>query len=270
LKLLFQKSGKTYQVDTDHPIDISIPINFNGEQPNAYGAPRASAKTFEAGAFIADARRGGSCNVEEYRIIPHCNGTHTECVGHISYERISIQTVLKSSWIPATLISISPLPALDCDEACRPEKKAEDLLLTKQALAHALRNVSNDFLEGLIIRTLPNEPSKCSRKYGDPPPPYFSVDAMKFINELKVQHLLVDVPSVDRTFDEGKMTTHHIYWNVPEGSHEVNAQRHSLKTITEMIFVPDDVADGSYLLNLQIPSFVGDAAPSRPVIYDCI
>jgi hypothetical protein len=37
-------------------------------------------------------------------------------------------------------------------------------------------------------------------------------------------------------------------------------------TITEMIYVPDNV-DGSYLLNLQIASFENDASPSKPVLY---
>jgi hypothetical protein len=37
-------------------------------------------------------------------------------------------------------------------------------------------------------------------------------------------------------------------------------------TITEMIYVPDNVADGSYLLNLQI-AFENDASPSKPVLY---
>jgi hypothetical protein len=39
------------------------------------------------------------------------------------------------------------------------------------------------------------------------------------------------------------------------------------KTITEMIFAPSYLEDGAYLLNLQIPAFVSDAAPSRPIIY---
>ena len=34
-----------------------------------------------------------------------------------------------------------------------------------------------------------------------------------------------------------------------------------------MIYVDDKIKDGHYLLNLQIPSFVSDAAPSRPIIY---
>jgi hypothetical protein len=34
-----------------------------------------------------------------------------------------------------------------------------------------------------------------------------------------------------------------------------------------MIFVDNHIEDGSYLLNLQIPAFVSDAAPSRPIIF---
>jgi len=34
-----------------------------------------------------------------------------------------------------------------------------------------------------------------------------------------------------------------------------------------MIFASENIKDGSYLLNLQIPAFVSDAAPSRPIIY---
>jgi len=87
------------------------------------------------------------------------------------------------------------------------------------------------------------------------------------IVDLGVQHLLVDLPSVDRPLDEGKMTTHHIFWGVPEESHEVDPKNHSKKTITEMIYVANEVEDGQYFLNLQIPNFVADATPSRPVLY---
>ena len=34
-----------------------------------------------------------------------------------------------------------------------------------------------------------------------------------------------------------------------------------------MIYVPDEVLDGDYLLELQVPHFINDAAPSRPVLY---
>ena len=49
--------------------DISIPMHFNGEQPNTYGVARASAKAYEVGSFVGDTRRGGACNFEEYTLV---------------------------------------------------------------------------------------------------------------------------------------------------------------------------------------------------------
>jgi hypothetical protein len=40
-------------------------------------------------------------------------------------------------------------------------------------------------------------------------------------------------------------------------------------TITELIYVPEGVEDGLYLLNLQVPNLRTDAVLSRPVLYAC-
>ena len=37
-------------------------------------------------------------------------------------------------------------------------------------------------------------------------------------------------------------------------------------TITEFIYVTNEIFDGDYLLNLQFAPFENDAAPSRPVL----
>jgi hypothetical protein len=144
------------------------------------------------------------------------------------------------------------------------------LLVTREQLSFALRYQPIDFLRGLMIRTLPNDLSKKSRRYRAPLPAFFSREAMEYIADLGVQHLLVDLPSVDRMLDEGKLCSHHIFWNVPFDRHDVPEREYSMKTITEMIYVDDAVADGRYLLNLQIPGFAADAAPSRPIVYDSI
>jgi arylformamidase len=258
--------SKEYRFDSDDVIDISISLNFNGDQPNAYGVQKAKAKTYISDKFVGDTRRGGSCNFEEYTLIPHCNGTHTECVGHISYERISIHENVKEILIPAVLISVKPENADKTSDTYYPPKNKEDLIITKSALDTSIRKFSTDFLNALIIRTLPNEDSKKTRNYIEEQSPFFSLEAMEYISSLNVKHLLVDIPSVDRTFDEGKLSAHHIFWSVEQGSHDIDKRGHSLKTITEMIYVPHDVIDGNYLLNLQIASFTADASPSRPVL----
>jgi arylformamidase len=257
---------KEYKLDTGSAIDISIPLIFNGEQPNAFGVEKASSKAYMSDDFIGDTSLGGSCNFEKYVLIPHCNGTHTECVGHISYEKIFINDTLRDLLIPSTLISVKPENANETPDSYNPWKEDGNMLITRKGLMQSLENADKDFLQGLIIRTLPNSGEKKSMRYFNNNAPFFSQETMAYILSLDVNHLLVDLPSVDRMFDQGKMTAHHIFWNVPHGSHRVDKDNHSSKTITEMIYVPDAVMDGKYMLNLQITSFAADASPSRPLL----
>lgn len=267
MKLQLTTGSRSYQFDPEKPRDISIPLDFYGEQPNHFGVEAASARALETGGFTGDTRRGGSCNVEAYCLVPHCNGTHSECLGHITDERISVQEIIKDCFIPATLITVRPVKAANTADIYRPEKQDEDLLITRSALEEALADSSPDFLAGLIIRTLPNDASKKSRRYLENPPPFFSLDAMRYIVDLGVKHLLTDLPSVDRMFDEGKLSAHHIFWNVAPGSRRVTPRSRREKTITEMIYVPAEISDGLYLANIQIPNFVSDAAPSRVLLF---
>jgi hypothetical protein len=121
--------------------------------------------------------------------------------------------------------------------------------------------------KGLIIRTLPNDVSKLTRRYGGGTlPPYFDTDAMEYIVEGGFKHLLVDLPSIDRLYDEGKLVNHRLFWNVEPDSFEHNSSTRYNSTITELIYVPNEAVDGEYLLNLQIAPFASDASPSRPDI----
>lgn len=248
-------------------MEISIPLDFCGEQPNTYDVDKASAKAYKAGEFVGDTRQGGGCNFEEYKLIPHCNGTHTECVGHISYERISIDKTLKEVLIPSTLITLTPENSIDTKDTYFPVKNDNDFLITEKILSECLKNAESNFLEALVIRTVPNTIEKKSRNYMKEQPSFLSIEAAKFISKLNIKHLILDIPSLDRTFDEGKLTAHHIFWDVQLGSHDVEKENHSLKTITEMAFIPVEIKDGNYLLNIQIPGFNSDAAPSRLFLF---
>jgi kynurenine formamidase len=263
-------NNRVYHFSGDNPIDISIPLDFHGAQPNAYGVEPGTAQACEAGDLVGDTRRGGSCNFEQVKLIPHCNGTHTESVGHLTNERISIHNSLKDSFILATLISIEPENAADSGETYAVDFGVDDKLITRKLLEKALENADQDFLRSLIIRTFPNDEKKKSRVYLNDIPPYFSTEAMNYLAELKVNHLLADLPSIDRIFDEGKLSNHRIFWKVNPGEFEINESSFINNTITELIFVPENVEDGSYLLNLQIAPFVADAAPSRPLLFKLI
>ena len=131
-------------------------------------------------------------------------------------------------------------------------------------LHEKLKHIDDVYLGGLIIRTLPNSSEKMSQDYMKKSPPFFTLEAMKYIRERGVKHLLVDIPSVDRLFDDGHLTCHNIFWATKNKEYNSKTKRY---TITEMIYVDDKIKDGQYLLNLQVPSFVSDAAPSRPIIF---
>ena len=251
---------QTFDFGVENFFDISITLRFNGPQPNAYGVEPASSKTCEAGDIVGDTRRGGSVNFERVSLIPHCNGTHTECVGHITHERISVRDCLRDVFMRAVLVSVEPAMTGD-----------GDLVITRPTLQAAFASGTLAVQSGdvaVIVRTLPNDDGKLTRLYDESNvPPYFSAEAMEFIVSAGFKHLLVDLPSIDRIYDDGKLVNHRLFWNVEPGSFETNMASRIHSTITEMIYVPSSVEDGEYLLNLQIAPFEADAAPSRPVLF---
>ena len=105
--VLFNGNNKV-EVDFSKGKDISIPLFFNGDQPNTYNVNKAISKPYKDGQFIGDTREGGPCNFETYNFTPHCNGTHTECIGHITKERVSILNSLQEEMIFSSLITVDP------------------------------------------------------------------------------------------------------------------------------------------------------------------
>lgn len=251
--------------DLSRPIDISIPLRFNGPQPNAYGVEPASSEACEYGSLVGDTRRGGSCNFERYTFIPHCSGTHTECLGHVTKDRISVRDSLQDTIMTARLVSVQPIKASESAESYSVGFGEHDHVITRAALAALQPGREN---EALIVRTLPNSDDKLTGAYCESNiPPYFTSDAMRYIADGGCKHLLVDTPSIDRLFDDGKLLNHRIFWNIEEGSFEVGSETRTTSTITELIYVPNDVPDGEYLLNLQIAPFESDCSPSRPILF---
>jgi kynurenine formamidase len=262
MKVTVNIGGRDYAVATGRAHDISIPVRFDDVQLSAFGAPPARMAAYEAGSFVGAVARGGSCNCETYTITPHCNGTHTEGVGHITSARLSVRDMVGDGLVPATLVTVTPsVPT----EGYEPTPQVGDLMITRAALMAALKGLGNDFIDALVIRTAPNGADKRTRDYGAAMPPYFSHDAMRLIVEKGVRHLLVDMPSVDRLDDGGRLGNHRIFWGVDAGDRNAPP---SPKTITELVYVPDALPDGHYILNLQVASFDADAAPSRPILYE--
>ncbi|WP_343696478.1 cyclase family protein [Flavobacterium sp.] len=240
-----------YQIDLSKPIDISIPLTNTDENPIAWYIEKPVIEPVVFGDWIGKVSEGkSSTNFNNIFFNPHGHGTHTECLGHITNDFYSINQSLKQFFFTAKLITVEP------------EKIGDDFVITKESISTSL-NVTN---EALIIRTIPNSKDKRSRKYSNTNPPYLSEDAAIFIRESEIQHLLIDLPSVDKEHDEGKLLAHKAFWNVKD-THNLNSDARLNATITEMIYVREDIEDGNYILNLQIASFENDASPSKPILY---
>ncbi len=244
--------------------DLSIPLKFNGPQPNAYGVETALAKP------LGDTRTGSSVNFDQYTFTPHCNGTHTECVGHIVNERISVRDCLKDAIVPALLLSVVPA-ALSEPSALAGGQFAGDRVISAESLIPstlALRAlVTGSQSKALLIRTLPNNDDKLAAVYNEGNiPPYFTAEAIRLIVDSGFTHLLCDLPSIDRIYDNGKLINHRIFWSVEDESFETGPGTRMDSTITELIYVPNEIPDGEYTLNLQIAPFDADCAPSRPLL----
>lgn len=267
-QLKLQAGDRTFIADARNGRDISIALDFEGPQPNHFGASPASAKPMRAGKFVGDTRAGGSCNAAVLTINPHCNGTHTECLGHVTKERHNVLAAAPPAILPAALVSVTPAPASGSGEFSEPPPLGGDRLITAASLAGAWKQLPRGEYPALVVRTLPNAPDKRERRYTESDDhPYFSLAAIEMLVAHGVKHLLVDTPSIDRFDDEGKLAGHRLFWGLEQGAAETDADSRRDATITEMVFVDDDLEDGIYLLNLQVAPFVSDAAPSRPILF---
>jgi len=251
MKTTIQYHGITYVIDLFQPIDISIPLTNDYKNPIAWYIDKPVIEPVKMGDWVGKVSEGSSTNFNNIFFNPHGHGTHTECLGHITRDFYSINQALKQFFFVAELVSVQP------------EEKDDDLVITKAQIEKALANKTP---EALIIRTLPNGTVKKSKNYSNTNPPYLEEAAAVYIRELGITHLLIDLPSVDREHDEGKLLAHKAFWNVKDVN-DLNTDARHDATITEMVFINDETQDGRYLLNLQIASFENDASPSKPVLY---
>lgn len=241
--------GKEFRVDFFKPIDISLPLHTGEDCASAWYVKPMSIEPVRMGDWVGDVKQGGSVNFRDVKFNPHGNGTHTECVGHISKEFVTINKCLTRFLFIAEVITILP-----------EELPNGDRVISKNGIETCLNGAKP---EAIVIRTLGNSPAKLKMQYTGTNPVYMTEESVLFLNSIGVEHILLDTPSVDKEVDGGKLSAHHAFWQYPD-----NTQFQ--KTITELIYVPNEVDDGMYLLNIQIASFENDASPSKPVLYKVV
>ncbi|SHG69884.1 cyclase family protein [Flagellimonas flava] len=238
-------NSKTFRIDLTQPLDISIPLKGGASNINAWYLDSPEIKPHQEDGFIGKVSEGAPVNFNDVFFNPHSHVTHTECLGHITKAFNSINQNLNTYFFLTEVITVAP------------EKQGDDFVISDKQLRYALGNKKRD---ALVIRTIPNLETKRSVDYSNTNPPYLLQEATKYLVDKGINHLLIDLPSVDREKDDGKLLSHKAFW-------DVDGQPRKSATITEFIYVPNTVEDGCYFLNLQVAPFENDASPSRPVLY---
>jgi arylformamidase len=238
-----------FQIDLSAPINIAQVLRAGKENANCFWADAPTIETITVGDYVGSVADGGTTNYRRISFTPHGNGTHTECIGHITADPADVLSLLhKRSFFTAQLMSI------------RPTRFGEDLVVT---LNDVSQYYDKDWApEALIIRTMPNDPDlKRVARYSGNNPPYLEPALGEWLVKKRVKHLLLDLPSVDRESDEGALMVHRAFWQSDSDSPRLDA------TITELILVPNDVTDGRYILQLAWPNVEVDAFPASVLLY---
>ena len=194
--------GRRLRVNFAAGTTIAIPLIAGGPQPAFFAPVPFSASPLQLGDFTGSVQHGGSCNVQVLNWAPHCHGTHTECVGHIVGRPADVATEIDNTPCLARLVSV--------------EADSDNRLITLEKLRQALATDLQDYA-ALVIRTQPNSTSKKARNY-DLEPGYALLDSdcMAWLSASILQHLLVDMPSLDAA-DDSNLPNHHTWWGVRDG-----------------------------------------------------
>ena len=250
-------------VDLAAPISLAVEVSFGAGAQAWFGAPPARALPLIVGTFRAAVAAGAGCNCSTLTLTPHCHGTHTESAGHLTRETLDAYRIIPSGLLSAVVVSVRAELAERSEEGTDPPPHPGDRLITRAQLKSNWPRATRLRARALVLRTQ----SIASQAAGTQLPPYFSREAMSFLIEQGIEHLIVDLPSLDRLSDEGRLSAHRLFFGLPAGASELSTAGRAHCTVTELAHVPEAIRDGPYLLELQAPALAGDAVPSRPLLY---
>ncbi|MFK8057503.1 MAG: cyclase family protein [Saprospiraceae bacterium] len=236
--------GVSYQADLSAPISIALPLKPDASSTRAWNAPSVRLEPVEAGDWVGSVKQGAPVNFMNLRINPHGNGTHTETLGHIV-----------SDWEENTILSLLPnVPFLSTLHTVPTNELANgDLVVDFTSLRQ-----NPPRTPGVILRVLGEKAQDID--FSNQNPPYFNATDLSWLAAQGVQHLITDLPSVDREIDGGALAGHHAWWCLPD-----TPRREA--TITELAKLNQPLADGLYLVGLHALPLAADASPSHPLIY---
>ncbi|MCO4762295.1 MAG: cyclase family protein [Myxococcales bacterium] len=255
--------GASWVLHLDDASDWTVPVQTGSEQTSAFGLRQTATEPVGIGGDMhLVVRDGGSVNCADVAFNPHGAGTHTEGIGHISIERRPVSQLQLPALLPATVLSVVPVRLGTTTETYGGDCHPDDLVVSVEPLARALSDLLVvGFDAAIVIRTREDDDS--ALQWSGRNPPYFTREAIAFLATLPSQHLLVDLPSIDRESDGGGVPNHLCWWGLPTGVRREAEAAQPDRSVTEMLCVPQHCGDGPWVLNVQIPALDLDAAPSK-------
>ena len=239
--------GTAYEADLARPISLALPLRPDDSSVRAWGVDPVRVAPVRRGEWVGRVREGAPVNFSDVTINPHGNGTHTETVGHIAadWEANTVLGLLSPGLFVGILHDATLNVAADGG-------RVVDLSGLRQ-------NPPPRGVTGLIVRACGPGADDADFSGGDPP--YFDAADLAWLAEIGVEHLVTDLPSVDRERDGGALAGHHAYWRYPD-------RPRRCATITELARLNQPLAPGLYLIGLHALPLAADASPSHPVVYE--
>ena len=232
---------------TGKGIDLSVPVNPHSGLPRAWYRGPATAEPVRSDGWVGSVAEGGSVNFRDVTFNPHAHGTRTETREHVRDEFHPIDALARSGALPFLVPSI----LIDA----HPESFEDDWIVPLSALERQSQWMQTHQPSAIILRCTHGD---VQRDWSQTNPPYLEAGFAEELVALHIQHLLLDLPSVDREVDGGELRAHHAFFG-PAASPREGA------TISELLCVPMGLIAGPGLLAMQVAPFVHDAAPSRPL-----
>jgi len=250
--------------DVDKAVPLARPLRFSEGGEQAFGLPRASAAPVVLGDFVGDTRQGASVNCATVTLHPHGDGTHTETAAHVEHGApllCDLQPVVAGVAVVA-MVRAERLG--DVDESYSGEHEDNDAVLTLSSLQAALNTVSKlPSCVALVVGRVETDAANA----------YFTDEAMAAIADSRIQHVLCEEQSVDRLDDGGGLVNHRRYFRLAPRGEPQGGLDDKQRTVTEMVAPLHNVVDnGVYVMWLQLalPRWETDAAPSTPVLFPAI
>ena len=236
MKAIVEYNSRKIEVDISNPLDISIPIDMSKKNINAWYVedPKIFPESFDGEKIKVS--EGAVVNFNNIHFNPHSHITHTECVGHISKEAIYMTELEVEPYLSCFLVNAKAESLPNGDRVVNLGSFNWDEIPNCDAvIIHSGTTNKAEFFSG-------NNPC------------YIDKEVMAILVNKGINHVLTDLPSVDREDDGGALAAHKAFFKYPE--------IHLNRTITELIHVPNSVKNGEYVLSISFAP-METRAPTR-------